>query len=154
MLIACGGSGKSNASSGIEWKEGGLCAVLFLGYGNFFATILQTNDFKEFCKRFPALQKATAFTAETEGDEVYYIIPRHSDATVTVHEYKFDIEAMKESIGKELYRGGSEPILIRCNLSDMHPNTSVTVTGNGKSVTFNPMSGLGEREGVQFVLLD
>ena len=105
LLIACGGSGKSNASSGIEWKEGGLCAVLFLGYGKKFATISQTNDFKEFCKRFPALQKATAFTAETEGDEVYYIIPRHSDATVTVHEYKFDIEAMKETIGKELYRG-------------------------------------------------
>ena len=149
LLAACGGSGKSgknSESAEVKWQEGDLCAILFLGYGKDFSAIAETDNFKKFCEQYSSLREITKFTTETEGDEVYYIIPRYGDATVTVREYGFDIENMKETIGKELYRGNNSPALIRCNISDIHPNTSVTVTGNGSSVTFNPMSGIGEGE--------
>ena len=157
LLSACGGSGKSdqNKTLGeVKWEENDLCAVLFIGYSKDFSALAETEGFRAFCEQFPSLQKMTKFTVETEGDEVYYIIPRHRGASVIVHEYKFDIENMEEIVGKELYRGGAEPVLIRCNFSDIHPNTFITVTENDKSVTFNPMSSMGEREGVQFVFLN
>ena len=146
LLAACGGSGKSNVndvSDEINWDKKSLCVRVFLGYGKDFSSIAGTEKFKAFSERFPSLKQVTEFTVEAEGDEVYYIIPRHKDATVAVHDYKFDIERMEGTIGKELYSGGNEPILVRCNISDIHQNTSVTVTGNGKSVTFHPASGEG-----------
>ena len=40
LLAACGGSGKSNqnkVSNEVNWEEGDLCAILFLGYGKDFS---------------------------------------------------------------------------------------------------------------------
>ena len=162
-LTACGGggstSGKSKAvfdiSDGVEWRQNDICAIVFVGYGKDFASVSQTDNYATYNQRFPSMRKMTKFTAEAEGDEIYYIIPRYSDATVFVNEYKIDLEDnMKEIIGKKLYDGDAAPLLIRCNISDLHPNTTVTVTGNGKSVTFNPMSAFGERSDVQFVSPD
>ena len=151
LLASCGGSGnKNNESDEVKWEEGDLCAVLFLGYGKDFSAISEMSDFTKYCEKFPSLRKITAFTAETEGDEVFYIIPRYDDATVTISEYKIDIENMEETIGKELYRGKNAPVLIRCNFSDIIPNASVTVTGNGSSITFNPAGGV-EAGKVQFM---
>ena len=165
VLIACGGGSSSKAgasgkalfeiSDGVEWRQHDICAVIFIGYGNNFVLSSQTGNYAAFSKRFPSLRKTTKFTAETEGDEIYYIIPRYSDATVIINEYKIDFENdMKEIIGKNLYDGDAMPLLIRCNISDLHPNTTVTVTGNGKSVTFNPMNVSEERNDVQFISQD
>jgi hypothetical protein len=160
VLTACGGGGgKSRSvfeiSDGVEWRQNDICAIVFVGYGKDFASVSQIDNYATYNQRFPSLRKTTKFTAETEGDEIYYIIPRYSDATVFVNEYKNDLEDnMKEIIGKKLYDGDAAPLLIRCNISDLHPNTTVTVTGNGKSVTFNPMSAFGERNDVQFISMD
>ena len=154
-ILACAGGGKSNSqnevSDGIKWSEKDVCAVIFLGYGQNFSALAESNQFKAFCTQYPSLQKMTKCTVETEGDEFYYIIPRYSNATVTLHEYRFDIENMEELVGKALYKGGAEPLLVRCNLSDIHPNTSVSITGGGQSVTFNPTSSLWGLEGVQCI---
>ena len=147
MLVACGGGNRTTAAneiSDVKWSEKDLCAVIFLGYGESFATVSATEIFKEACEKFPSLKSVTKFAAEAEGDEIYYIIPRYGDATVTVNEYRFDMENMKEIIGMELYRGGGEPILIRCNISDIHPNVKVAVTANKEMVTFSPTSGTGD----------
>ena len=147
MLTACGGGGKTNqkgASNEVEWEEGDLCALIFIGYNKDFSALAETDPFKGLGEKFPSLRKMTKFTVETEGDEVYYIIPRYKDATITVNEFRFDFDNMKEITGKELYRGGAEPVLIRCNISDIHPNTSVTVTGDGRKITFSPTSGAGD----------
>ena len=164
IMMSCGGGGGSKAGSngksqpvfeisdGFGWRVNDICAMVFIGYAKDFASISQTGGYATFCERFPSLRKTTKFAAETEGDEVYYIIPRYSDATVTVNEYKVDLEDnMKEIIGKKLYEGEATPLLIKCNLSDLHPNTTVTITGNGKSITFNPVSAFGERGDLLFV---
>ena len=158
-LTACGGGSDSktgsnvlSVSDGVEWRDKDICAVVFVGFGKDFASISNTGDYAKFCERFPSLRKMVKFVAETEGDEIYYIIPRFSDATVTINEYKTDIEDnMKEITGKKIYDGASTPLLIRCNQSDLHPNTTITVTGNGKSITFNPVSSFGVRDDLQFI---
>ena len=151
-LTACGGgsstagtSNKSQAvheiSDNINWEENDIGAIVFIGYGKDFPTISQTDHYEVFRKRFPSLRKTTRFTVETEGDEVFYIIPRFSDATITVKDYVLDLDdGVKEVIDKTLYEGKSTPLLIRCNLSDLHPNITVTITGNGRAETFNPVS--------------
>ena len=157
LMMSCGGGGKSvfDISDGVEWRSSDICAMVFVGYGADFAAVSQTESFKMYGERIPSLKKTAKFAAMTEGDEVFYIIPRYSDATVTLSEYRIDIENDgKEIIGKKLYDGEATPILFRCNMSDLHPNTTITVTGNGKSVTFNPVSVFGERNDVQFVTTD
>ena len=163
FLIACGGGSVSRSKSqavfdisdGVEWRQNDICAIVFVGYGKDFASISQTDDFMKYSERFPSLRKTTKFDAETEGDEVYFIIPRYSNATVTVNEYNIDLEDnMNETIGRKLYEGESTSLLIRCNLSDLHPNTTVTVTGSGKSITFNPVSIFRERNDLQFISSD
>jgi hypothetical protein len=154
FLTACGGKSQRvfDMSDGIEWRENDICAVVFIGYGNDFTSITQTDDYIRFCERFPSLRELTRFAAETEGDEIYYIIPRFSDATIIVNEYKIDIEDnMNEIIGAKLYDGEDAPILIKCNLSELHPNTTVMVTGRGKSLIFSPISGFVERNDMQFI---
>ena len=158
-LTACGkgsgskaGSNVLSVSDGVEWRDKDICAVVFVGFGKDFASISNTGDYAKFRDRFPSLRKMAKFTTETAGDEVFYIIPRFSDATVTINEYKIDLEDnMKETTGKKIYDGAAAPLLIRCNLSDLHPNTTVTVTGNGKSITFNPVSSFGARGDMQFI---
>ena len=158
VAFACAGGGRSKAqneiAAEITWGEKDVCAVVFLGYGKNFSDFADTESFKTLCARFPSLKKATKFTVETEGDELYYLIPRYSNTSLEVHEYRFDLESMVEALGRELYKGGDEPILLHCNFSDIHPNTSVTVTGKTESVTFHPMSSFGVQEGVQFVHLE
>ena len=156
LLTACGGnkSNQNKASNEIKWENGDICAVVFLGYGKDFSVLKSTDEFKDFCKQFPSLKEMKEFTVATEGDEIYYIIPRYADAKVTVNEYQFDIELMEEIIGNELYNGDSEPILIRCNFSDLHPNTFIKITGNNENVTFNPMSLMTGQTGVQIVSLN
>ena len=164
IFVACGGGSAGKAggtqavfeiSDGVEWRQNDICAVVFVGYGKDFASVSQIDNYATYNQRFPSLRKTKKFAAETEGDEIYYIIPRYSDATVTINEYKIDLEDnMKEIIGKKLYDGEAAPLLIRCNISDLHPNTTVTVTGGGKSVTFNPVSAFGERNDVQFISTD
>ena len=149
LLASCGGNSKSNqkeALDNVKWQDNDICAMIFLGYCNDFSTLTLSDDFKKYSEDFPSLQKMTKFTIETEGDEVYYIIPRYGDATISVREYGFDFENMKEIIGKELYNGGNQSILIKCNISDIHPNTNITITGNGGGATFNPTSGIGGNE--------
>ena len=157
LLMTCGSCGskkQAGTSEGVGWKENAICAVVFLGYGSDFTTLSTTNNFKTFAQRLPSLQKMTEFTVKTEGDEVYFIIPRYANATITVNEYQLNIESGKEIIGKKLYQGDAEPILLKCNLSDLHPNTSVTITGNRESVTFNPQSSCSSKAGVQYLSLN
>ena len=155
LLFVCGGCSSKVSNSTpeeeVKWETNDLCAVVFLGYGSDFSSFSQTENFEANCKRFPSLEKMSEFAVETEGDEVFYIIPRYADATIAVHQYNFDIEKERETIGKKFYQGGFEPILLRCNFSDLHPNTLVTVTGNGENVEFNPRNNGSSEKGVQYI---
>ena len=157
-VLSCAGGCKSKtggaASDELKWNEMDVCALVFLGYGQNFTEFSRSENFQNVIQRFPSLKKATKFDVETEGDELYYLVPRYADVVVQLHEYHLDIENMEELVGKELYNGGATPLLIRCNVSDIHPNTQVTVTRNGESLTFSPMSSAWGREGLLFVSPD
>ena len=154
-ILSCAGGCKSKtggaASDELKWNEMDICALVFLGYGQNFTEFSRSENFQKLIQRFPSLKKAMQFDVETEGDELYCLIPRYADVDVQLHEYHLDIESMEELVGKELYNGGATPLLIRCNISDIHPNTQVTVTRNGESLTFSPMSNAWGREGLLFV---
>ena len=85
---------------------------------------------------------------ETEGGEVYCIIPKDKNATVTVNELVFDETSETfYRVDKVLYSSEKgEPILIRGNISDIFSNIQVVVTDPDKSVTYSPSLSLENGE--------
>ena len=120
-------------------SEDDLCAVAYLGGCKSADEVKQTVKNSSFAAEY-------AFVAEIPderivqaeaGWDVYCIIPKHSDAQVSVKGVALD-ENAELSETDELYSGAGEPILLYCNISDILPNALVTVSCHGKTVSFNP----------------
>ncbi len=82
-----------------------------------------------------------------EGDEYYLIVPTNPDITIEI----FDVDD-NSNAGNLLYSspiGAAVPVLLRCNLSDIHQNTIVQVNSNTLSISFSPMVDL--MQGTAFV---
>ena len=120
-------------------------AVCYVGY--------TTNDidsaFLSLQSRYPLISLIPKERwVETEGGEVYCIIPKDKNATVTVNELVFDETSETfYRVEKVLYRSEKgEPILIRGNVSDIFSNIQVVVTDSDNSVTYSPCLSLENGE--------
>lgn len=120
-------------------------AVCYAGY--------TTNDidsaFLSLQSRYPLISLISKERwVETEGGEVYCIIPKDKNATVTVNELVFDDTSETfYRVEKVLYRSEKgEPILIRGNISDIFSNIQVVVTDSDNSVTYSPCLSLENGE--------
>ncbi len=120
-------------------------AVCYVGY--------TTNDidsaFLSLQSRYPLISLIPKERwVETEGGEVYCIIPKDKNATVTVNELVFDDTSETfYRVEKVLYRSEKgEPILIRGNISDIFSNIQVVVTDSDNSVTYSPCLSLENGE--------
>ncbi|MGN0689297.1 MAG: hypothetical protein ACI4KH_02630 [Oscillospiraceae bacterium] len=120
-------------------------AVCYAGY--------TTNDidsaFLNLQSRYPLISLIPKERwVETDGGEVYCIIPKDKNATVTVNELVFDDTSETfYRIDKVLYSSEKgEPILIRGNISDIFSNIQVVVTDSGNSVTYSPCLSLENGE--------
>lgn len=80
---------------------------------------------------------------ETDGYELYCIVPRDADASVAVNQWFMREYAgtVGGSTGNVLYRSESgEPFLLLCNLNETIPNADVNiVSADGETVSFNPL---------------
>ena len=75
---------------------------------------------------------------ETDGNEMYCIVPKDPKASVSVNEWKFSPKG--GTYGKVLYKSDSgEPILITCNENGNIPNVKVVIVDSeGKVFEFSP----------------
>jgi len=109
-------------AQGYPWSDGELYALAFLGYHPVDST---SNDWAsaDFFQTHPALGSAALGDAVFHiGDEYFYLLPRYSDATIRIEE----IDTAGNTIGL-LWEGEGMPIVFGANVSDLYPNTCVTI---------------------------
>ena len=125
-------------TAGVDWQDGALCAIAFVGYES-MDKHLYSNSLFMVNEELSLQQEYQDYVIYT-GDEVYFVVPRYKDAT-------FKIEEMEHGtgiIGDVLFEGDYVPALIVCNISDLYPNCLITITGNGESVSFSPSISLAD----------
>ena len=113
-------------------------AIAFLGTlsdGDSPVDLLAGTDYLE---DYPFLADITGRQVVTyEGAEVYCVVPRDEDTTLTVQ------EVIDQEPGKTLYEGDGQPVILVCNVSDVIPNLLVTVTApDGSQVSYSPTLSL------------
>lgn len=126
--------------------SGDLCGVAYLGgfSGEFadFEAFLTENGALEW---FPFLENLPAehFVA-TGGWEVYLVIPCDSASNVTVHEWVVDeSNDYTGAPGQLLYESQEgNPFVLCCNVSNIMPDTQITVSDGEQTVEYNPSLSL------------
>ena len=131
------GSGGSKELSGdIAWRDGDIAAAAYLAYG--IGDELAVNK-KLYSARYSFVNGAIDEVG-SEGYEYYYIVPRYPDCRIVVESLDSDGQTPVST----LYESKNEAVtvLLLANYSDIIPNTRVTVTYNGESVSFSPSLSL------------
>lgn len=163
-MTACGGSGdgdnKPSSPPDEPVNEGPDCvmlrqamiettdmaAVAFLGYyeGDYEGLDDYLDEYK-FAEDHPFIKEIDAdHFIEHEGDELYCIVPADEEAFVNVYEWIIseDNDFMGE-VGNVIYEGDAEPFFIKCNMSDIMPNTFVEVVDSaGNTLEYIPQMSL------------
>ena len=127
-----------------------LCAVAYIGFVDPEMTeeeCAQVFLNSRYCGEYPEISEITADNCVTEcgGYELYLVCPADEAATVSVNEWLLteENEYMGEA-GQVYYRSETgEPVLIRCNVSDIMPNVVVNIVDSeGRTVQWCPSLSL------------
>lgn len=78
-------------------------------------------------------------TYEYNGDELYLIVPIYKNVSVNV--YSAVMEEADIAKDKLLY-SSSKPFVLKCNISDIIPNTIVDIKQNNKIYNYSPSLNL------------
>lgn len=127
---------------------GHLCGIAFLGTlpdGNpaKLSSLMQSNGYLE---AYPFLadlgqEQIVAY----EGSEVYCVVPRDREADLTVQEFiSNEANHYQGEVGKTLYHSDQgRPVVLIGNVSDIIPNTQVTLIGSdGQKMVYTPSLSL------------
>lgn len=125
-----------------DFGEGIFCAVLYLG--NTDTDLRETLRKNAALKELPMQDKAyewfaklpEANLAETDGGEMYLIIPRDSEAHVVITSLD---PVQNQEYGRIYSSYNGAPVLLRCNQSEIASNVSIQITDNsGEHPAFSP----------------
>ena len=136
QIESMGRSGKEENLQAIEdaYTEC-LYGITFLGYESTEGEITPPYAYID----QEAFQKMEAVMYE--GDEYYLIVPKNEDVKVEI--FTYDAMDPIGGIGDYLYQSETGvPIIIRCNVSDLYPNTVIRFEQGDKSVSYSPYINL------------
>lgn len=125
-----------------------LCGIAFLGTlpdGNpdKLSALMQNNGYLEAYPFLADLEQDQIVAYE--GSEVYCVVPRDRDADLTVEEFiSNEANHYQGEIGKTLYHSDQgRPVVLIGNVSDIIPNTQVTLIGSdGQKMVYTPSLSL------------
>ncbi len=132
-----------------------FCAVAHLGYldGSYYEIMSHIEDMGMIVE-FPFLEIPKENYLALEGGELYAIIPADRDVSVSAYAAELDETNYTVKPGAKLaeYKDG-EPILLKCNVSEIMPNVVLKITAKGHRHIYSPtLSGengrLVQTEGV------
>ena len=125
------------------------CALLGSTYGSDAIDLHALLEDNGYAARYPFLLDLPAeLTVCTGGWDIYCIVPADEDARVTVNEFGWPSwDAEGPVVGEILWESGSGmPLCIAANVSDIVPDTQITVTtSDSASVIYQP--SLSGRDG-------
>lgn len=119
--------------------------VAFIGYVNSESTEADLRAYlagSETGKKYPFLSSAPLVI--TEGQELYAIVPPNKKATITVYPSSVteDGEYADDRSNPLCIGEPGEPLLLRCNLSEIYSNVLISATDGGGAVLFRPSVSL------------
>ena len=123
-------------AKGISWTSEHIAGVSFLGYHQDLNQFMKSAVFESYIKKYPAA--ANPAMVDMGGDEIFCIIPRKTDLGVDVNEF----DDNTEKHGSLTYNGRGRPILLKCNVSDLHPNSAVWINKMEFAVLYIPQVDL------------
>ena len=114
--------------------------VAFIGYVNSESTEADLRAYlagSETGKKYPSLSSAPLVI--TEGQELYAIVPPNKKATITVYPSSVteDGEYADDRSNPLCIGEPGEPLLLRCNLSEIYSNVLISATDGG-TIDFHP----------------
>ncbi|MGM9662371.1 MAG: hypothetical protein ACI3WR_04695 [Oscillospiraceae bacterium] len=139
-LAGCGGDPGTDAPEtqeppqvskldAIPFREDQLYAVAFLGYQ-------EIEDLAFYAESY--LDDQDPPIHYLSDGEYYLVIPRYTDMSLRL--YKGDMETMEQTLIYE--EAACRPFIIQCNVSDIFPDASVSLTRGSETVEFSPYLSL------------
>lgn len=116
---------------GGEENDNYYCGVIYLG-STLDTSIEEYREMYNDCA-----WAASAEVCSVTGEDAYLIVPKYEGAEVTVQSYEA-IEDQKT----EIVLSTSEPIFLECNISDIMPNSWITVESAEGQCEFSPFISL------------
>lgn len=122
-------------------QSGSAVAVAFIGYVDSESSEADLRAYvagSETGKEYPSLSRAPLYMAE--GQELYAIIPPHDKGTITVYPSMMTEDGeYADDRNNPLHVGEpGEPLLLRCNLSEIYSNVLIAATDGGGAILFRP----------------
>lgn len=122
------------------------CASLGATYGNDALDLHALLEDNGYAVRYPfLLDLPSKLAVSTGGWEIYCIVPADEDVSITVNEFGWPSwDAEGPVAGEVLWESGSgTPLCIAANVSDIMPDTQITVTAaDGTAVIYQPFLSL------------
>ena len=128
-------------------REGALLSCAYLGFGSSAADFVKdASNYANYYMDYSFLSAmSSSAVVDAGGGEVYVIVPTDPEDTLTVSEFIIDeSDDYQGHAGAVLYQSPvGSPIFLGCNLSDIMPNTQVTVTTpSGEQFSYTPFRSL------------
>lgn len=122
------------------------CASLGATYGNDALDLHALLEDNGYAARYPfLLDLPSKLAVSTGGWEIYCIVPADEDVSITVNEFGWPSwDAEGPVAGEVLWESGSgTPLCIAANVSDIMPDTQITVTAaDGTAIIYQPFLSL------------
>ena len=122
------------------------CASLGATYGNDALDLHALLEDNGYAARYPfLLDLPSQLAVSTGGWEIYCIVPADEDVSITVNEFGWPSwDAEGPVAGEVLWESGSgTPLCIAANVSDIMPDTQITVTAaDGTAIIYQPFLSL------------
>lgn len=122
------------------------CASLGATYGNDALDLHALLEDNGYAARYPfLLDLPSKLAVSTGGWEIYGIVPADEDVSITVNEFGWPSwDAEGPVAGEVLWESGSgTPLCIAANVSDIMPDTQITVTAaDGTAIIYQPFLSL------------
>lgn len=124
-------------------EGGSLCAVVYVGYSDTGTAEAVRSAAGGMAEVYPFLADIPdgRVVLMEGGQDVYCVLPADSGGSLSVAALDYD-ESGLETVGGVVYQGGGEPILLWCNVSDIMPNSLVTVAVGDAQAAFSPYISL------------
>ena len=122
-------------------QSGSAVAVAFIGYVDSESSEADLRTYvagSETGKEYPSLSSAPLYMAE--GQELYAIIPPNDKGTIIVYPSMITEDGeYADDKSNPLHVGEpGEPLLLRCNLSEIYSNVLIAATDGGGAMDFRP----------------
>ena len=127
-----------------EILQNGTFGAAFIGYVGYDSTGADLYDYLEYSatgQTYPFLSDATLCMAE--GQELYVIVPQAGEQVKIYSSTINENGEYVDDVSDPLLEGGpGEIVLLRCNVSEIFPDTLVRLEKDGKSYDYRPVISL------------